>query len=276
MKAVLREPLFHFFLLGSAIFALFAVFDDSPPPEAAETIIVSEDDARRLAADFEATWRRPPDGPELDHLIDAFVREEVYVREALALGLDRGDAVIRRRLQMKMEFLTESGAAMAAPDDATLAAHLAAHPDRFMQPPVIAFEQVVIDDGVGPEMLEAIRAGLATGGTPDGIRASLLPPALPASPPQVVDGTFGTGFFADLATLPAGAWAGPVLSSFGRHLVRVTDRREVRLPPLAEIRARVESDWRAALTAELRETRFDALAARYDIVRPDPALVLGQ
>ena len=117
---LLREPLLHFFLLGAAIFGLFALVDDTPPPVAANVLEVTEDDARRLVAEFEATWRRPPTVAELDHMIGQLVREEVYVREALALGLDRDDAVIRRRLQTKMEFLTESGAEAVQPDDATL------------------------------------------------------------------------------------------------------------------------------------------------------------
>ncbi|WP_165971694.1 peptidyl-prolyl cis-trans isomerase [Meridianimarinicoccus aquatilis] len=269
MNAVLREPLVHFFMLGAAVFALFALFDDTPPPVAAEVITVTEDDARRLAGAFEATWRRSPNPTELNHLIDSFVREEVYVREALALGLDRGDAVIRSRLQMKMEFLTESGAGAITPDDATLEAHLAAFPERFAQAPLVGFEQVMIDDTIGTEALMEIRALMDAGGIPDGVRLNLLPPTLPAGPPRVVDGTFGTGFFEALATLPTGKWAGPVTSSFGRHLVRVTERRDTRLPPLSEIRERVESDWRAVMSVQLREERYKALVARYLIVRPD-------
>ena len=126
MKSLLREPLLHFLLLGAAIFGLFVLFDDTPPPTAEQSIAVTENDARRLVAEFEATWRREPTVQELDRLIEHLVNEEVYVREAKALGLDQGDTIIRRRLQLKMEFLTETGAQSADPDDATLADHLAA------------------------------------------------------------------------------------------------------------------------------------------------------
>jgi hypothetical protein len=271
-----REPLLHFFLLGAAVFALFALVDDSPPPVAANVLEVSEDDARRLVAEFEATWRRPPTVAELDHMIGERVREEVYVREALALGLDRDDTVIRRRLQTKMEFLTESGAEAVQPDDATLQAHVDAKPDRFAEPPLLAFEQILLDDRVGAEEVELVEARLNRGIDPgDAARPTLLPPGFRLSPAQVVDGTFGTGFFDALAALPVGIWAGPVETALGRHLVRVTERREGRLPPLAEIRARVEQDWRAEFTASLREERFQALLGRYEVVRPDAAAVLG-
>ena len=108
MMNLIREPLVRFFLMGGAIFGLYALLDDTPPPMAAGALVVTDDDALRLVAEFEATWRRPPTVAELDFMIEDRVREEVYVREALALGFDRDDAVIRRRLQMKMEFLTES------------------------------------------------------------------------------------------------------------------------------------------------------------------------
>jgi hypothetical protein len=271
-----REPLLHFFFLGAAIFGLFALVDDTPPPVAANVLEVSEDDARGLVAEFEATWRRPPTVAELDHMIGERVREEVYVREALALGLDRDDTVIRRRLQTKMEFLTESGAEAVQPDDATLQAHVDAKPDRFTEPPLLAFEQILLDDRVGAEEVELVEARLNRGIDPgDAARPTLLPPGFRLSPEQVVDGTFGIGFFDALAALPVGIWAGPVETALGRHLVRVTERREGRLPPLAEIRARVEQDWRAEFTASLREERFQALLGRYEVVRPDAAAVLG-
>jgi hypothetical protein len=278
MRRVLREPLVHFLLLGAAVFGLFALFDDTPPPAAGQRITVTAEDARRLAAEFEATWRRPPEPDELDHMIGQLVREEVYVREAVALGLDQGDAVIRQRLQSKMEFLTEAGAQAVSPDDATLEAHLAAHPERFARAPLVAFEQILLDDGAaGQGPPDQILAALNLGRDPAGVaRPSLLPPAFPASPPQVVDGTFGAGFFESLAALPEGVWAGPVTSPLGRHLVRVTERQAGGLPALAEIRERVLGDWRATFAAALREERFEAMRARYEITIPSAAEVLGR
>lgn len=275
MIRFLREPLVHFFLVGAAIFGLFAAVDDSPPPVAANVLEVTEYDARRLVAEFEATWRRPPTADELDYMIGQLVREEVYVREALALGLDRDDAVIRRRLQAKMEFLTESGAEVVEPDDAVLEAHLEANADRFAEPPLVAFEQILLDERIGADEVQLVEARLNRGVDPgEAARPTLLPPAFRLSPVQVVDGAFGGGFFDALGVLPEGTWAGPVETSLGRHLVRVTERRESRLPPLSEIRARVEQDWRAEFTAQLREERFEALLGRYEVVRPDPAAVL--
>jgi hypothetical protein len=276
MTRLLRDPLVHFFLIAAAIFGFYALVDDSPPPAVANALIITEDDARQLVAEFEATWRRPPSVEELDYMIGQRVREEVYVREALALGLDGGDAVIRRRLQTKMEFLTESGAEALQPDDAVLEAHLAAHPDRFAQPALIAFEQILLADGIGAEEATALAARLNLGADPgDAARPTLLPPGFSLSPVQVIDGSFGTGFFDTLAKLPVRTWAGPVATPLGRHLVRVTERRPAQVPPLSEIRARVEGDWRATVTERLREDRYAALLSRYEVVRPDPAQLLA-
>jgi hypothetical protein len=276
MTHPLREPLLQFFLLGGAIFGLFTLLDDTPPPVAQNILEITEVDAQRLAAEFAATWRRPPTAEELGFMIDDRVREEVYVREALALALDRDDAVIRRRLQTKMEFLTESGVETLAPDDAVLNAHLAAHPERFEETPLVAFEQILLDDGVAPDQVARIAAQLDVGIDPGpAARPTLLPGIMRPSPVQVVDNSFGPGFFASLSALPEGVWAGPVETSFGRHLVRVTEHRLARLPPLAEIRSEVEQDWRAGATARLREERFQALLGRYEVVRPDPERVLS-
>lgn len=275
MTRLLRDPLLHFFLIAAGIFGLYSLLDDSPPVAPANQLVITGDDARRLVSSFEATWRRQPTVEELDYMIAQQVREEVYVREALALGLDGDDTVIRQRLQMKMEFLTESGAEALAPDDATLQAHLDAFPDRFTEPALVAFEQILLAEGIGGEEVGFLEARLNMGGDPgDAARATLLPPGFRLSPMQVVDGTFGAGFFDELAQLPIGTWTGPVKTSLGTHLVRVTERREAQLPPLSEIRDRVERDWRAAVTERLREERFDALLSRYEVVRPDPAQVL--
>ncbi|MFC3616461.1 peptidyl-prolyl cis-trans isomerase [Lutimaribacter marinistellae] len=277
MISFLREPLLHFFVLGALIFGLFAVFDDTPPQVASNAIIVNENDAQRLIDEFEGVWRRPPSEQELEALIDQFVREEVYVREAEALGLDQNDAVIRGRLQTKMEFLTESGAEAVQPDDATLQEHLEENSDKFTLPGLIAFEQVLLAETADDDAIRTARDELSKGIFPERYtRASLLPTSIRLSPRRVVDGTFGTGFFETLEGYPVGDWAGPLESSYGMHLVRVKDRREGRLPELADIRGRVEQDWRVAFTEELRLERYRALLTRYEVERPNAAEVLGQ
>lgn len=270
MRTFLREPLLHFFVLGLGVFVAFAVFDTTPPATVQSSIVVTIEDAERLAREFEKSWRRPPDQNELGQLIDQYVREEVSVREALALGLDQGDAIIRRRLQLKIEFLNETNAEAVNPTDATLASHVATFPERFTRPPRVAFEHILLDADLTDAQASVIGARLDLGADPEEVaNPTLLPAALPLSAPQVVDGTFGPGFFDSVMALPDKKWSGPVVSGFGRHLVRVKDRRPENTPPLSEIRGRVIQDWRASVVEDLRDERYEAMRERYNIILPD-------
>jgi hypothetical protein len=274
MGPLIREPLVHFLVLGAVIFGLFAAFGSGPAQRSDMTLLeVTEDEAAGLARQFEATWRRPPTAAELEAMIDNYIRDEVLVREALALGLDQGDAVVRQRLVQKMQFLTESGAEAAAPDEAALQAHLDANAAIFARPARLAFDQVPFGDTAAARAaLPALQGGAdpAEFGVP-----SLLPARIPASPRQIVDGTFGNGFFDALAALPPGRWAGPVASGYGPHLVRVTEFAPRAVPPLDAIRDAVEADWRAEIRAQLREERLERLMSLYQVTRPDPAAVLA-
>jgi parvulin-like peptidyl-prolyl isomerase len=286
MGQLIREPLVHFLVLGAAIFALFAGFGGgsagpsgpAPAPVRAAggpaLLEVTPAEARALARQFAATWRRAPRLDELDALIENYIREEVLVREAQALALDEGDAVIRQRLVQKMQFLMESPAAAEEPSEAQLQAHLAANAQVFARPARIAFEQIpVADAAAAAATLAALRDGAdpSLEGAP-----SLLPRQWPGSPRTVVDGSFGGGFFDALAALPRGVWTGPVNSGYGPHLIRVTGFAPRSVPPLDAVRDAVTADWRAERRAIVSAERLDALMAGYEILRPDPAEILGE
>jgi len=130
----LREPLVHFLLLGAALFGLYAALngDDSGAPE---DIVVTTGQIENIAAAFTRVWLRPPTPDELKEQIDLYVTEEALSREAIRLGLDRNDAVIRSRLRQKMEFLNENIAAPYEPSETELADYLAKHPDQFAVEP---------------------------------------------------------------------------------------------------------------------------------------------
>ena len=273
---IVKSPLVHFFLIGAAIFAVFEAVSDRPEDQAADVITLTPDAAGRLAERFTATWFRPPTPKEMDGLMRSWALEEVYVREALALGLDRGDQVVRQRLNLKMQFLAESGAAVLEPDDAALQAYLDNNPDDFLPPAFIAFDQLLLPNEQ-PEVIEEIRNRLENGADPATLGSpSLLPGTLAMTPAPVVERTFGTGFYEALAILPVGVWEGPVKSGYGWHLVRITDKSEPSVPPLSEIRDRVEAEWRSSKSKELQESFGEALLGRYSINMPRADEVLGQ
>src|SRR3954451_8883585 len=143
MKQILREPLLHFLLLGTAIFAIYGFVSKRPTNEPGR-IVISEGQVAAMADGFARTWRRPPTREELEVLIKDRVQEEVYCREAMAMGLDKDDTVIRRRLRQKIEFVTDDIAALAEPSDAELTTYLTAHSETFSEPRLYTFSQVYL------------------------------------------------------------------------------------------------------------------------------------
>lgn len=265
MARLLREPLLHFLAIGGLIFVLFGVVA-GPTAEPSDTIVVGAERIGQLTNSFHSVWRRPPTENELSAIIDDFVREEVYYREALAIGLDRNDTVIRRRLRQKLEFLTDTGADILQPTPGELEAYLAANEQAYRHEPRLAFEQIYIGEAPAPETitrsLSALRSDPATDPSVLGER-SLLPARLGLSLPQAIDGTFGKGFFNRLAGVAPGAWAGPVKSAYGLHLVHILDSQSARTPLLEEVRDAVLRDWKAAKALELRELHYSRLRERY-------------
>lgn len=276
MRKALAAPILRFLVLGAMIFGLYAAFDERAAPMATEAIVIDAATARQLRSQFEATWRRPPTPAELDGLIADRVVEEAFVREARALGLDRGDAVIRQRLRQKMTFFAEAGAGATELDEAAVRAHFEAEAERFRTPPRVAFEQVYLGPDPTDDDVAAVRAALESGGDPVGLGvATLLPRAMRLAPASVIESAFGRGFFDRLAALEPGVWEGPTPSALGLHLVRITAHEPAQAPPFEAVRDRVESDLRASRAEAQREAFTEALLARYRIDRPDAAAVLS-
>lgn len=274
-RNLLSSPLVHFFAIGGLVFAFYALTADEIVPPPAEAITLSPAQADRLVSGFTATWNRPPTPEELTGLMRAWALEEALVREALALGLDRGDAVVRQRLKLKMEFLAESGAAALVPTEADLEAFLDRNPDRFAQPARMAFDQVLLPAEADEQDVSELKDALENGADPATFgTASLLPVAVPLTQAQVIDRTFGGGFHARLADLPPDTWQGPVESGYGRHLVRVTSRFETVLPPISEIRESVETEWRADKARDMRDSFAKTMLERYTVTLPDAEEVL--
>jgi len=258
LMRLLREPLFHFVAIGGLIFALFAAVDDVREAPA-DVIVIVPERIDQLATEFSAVWKRMPTDDELNFLIEEEIRAEVYYRDALALGLDRNDAIVRRRMRQKMEFLLDTGAYLQEPAEGELDAYFAANEQTYRSGLRLAFEQVYFGEAPAEEAiarsLDALRSDPPADPATLGAH-SLLPARLGLSPPSAVDGVFGTGFFDLVAKLAPGKWDGPVLSGYGVHLVRILNTRPARTPPLAEIRDAVLKNWREAKAQEIRERDY--------------------
>jgi hypothetical protein len=271
----LREPVLHFVLIGAVLFALYG--RTAPPGGDGTRIVVTRALTEELARQHAARWGRPPTGQELAGLVEAHVRDEVLYREGVALGLDRDDPVIRRRVRQKLEVMTEEALAGEAPGDAELAAYLARHADRYARPGTVAFDQILFSGSQDPvraarEIAEA-RQALARGADPGTLGApTLLPRRMDDAPVDLVARDFGAEFAARLATVPQGEWSGPVRSGYGLHLVRVTGRSPATTPPLDAVRDRVARDWESERRARTAEEGFARIRSRYEVVvEPLPA-----
>jgi len=273
LSRVVREPLVHFILIGALVFGAYALIGNSAD-EPRDRIVVTEGRVQQLAQVFAKTWQRPPTPEELRGLVDAYIKEEVYYREALKLGLDRDDTLIRRRMQQKMEFVTEPSDELLAADDAEFQAFLDARKSEFRVEPQIAFQQVFLDPKKADEAttirarqtLEALKASVSGDEPPDLGDPTLLPASTPLSTLSSIGRNFGEVFAQSLTDLPENEWAGPVESPFGLHLVRVTERVDGYDPNLDEIRDAVEQKWRTQKRDEFQTQAYDQLRAKYDVV----------
>jgi hypothetical protein len=273
-KSLLREPLVHFLLLGAALFALDAWLRPTSATAANTEIVVSEARIRNLAQNFARTWQRPPTREELAGLVESYVREEVMVREALALGLDRDDTIIRRRLQQKIEFISEEAAALAQPTDEELNAYLKANADAFRVEPRVTFSQIYLDprkrtstlDAEARRLLAVLNRGRAA---PDpaelGDRLMMLEPRYEGESKAELVRLFGSEFAEALVRQPVGQWAGPIASGYGVHLVKVESLGAGGMPELAAVRPLVEREWANAKRQGLSKAFYDKLRAKYAI-----------
>ncbi|MEM8725033.1 MAG: peptidylprolyl isomerase [Pseudomonadota bacterium] len=258
-----REPLVHFLLAGIVLFALLS-WRGEPVDPASRVIDIGKAEQAQLALRFERTMGRAPTDAELDAQIERFVRDEVLYREALRLGLDQDDAVVRRRLVSKMDMSASAAAEAAEPDEATLRAFFEANPERYANAYRLSFEQQLY---AGEEEAEAALAGKRcevdcwTGaGQP-----TSLPRVMKNASAGEIEARFGAAFARSLSEIAAdGEWAGPVQSGFGWHIVSV-DERNAEQASFEALRERIENDWRSEEIASRKQRAFKVLRDAYRV-----------
>lgn len=270
LKRILREPLVHFLALALLIFAAHGLLRGGA--DAPEKIVVSASKIEQMATVFTKTWQRSPTADELKGMIDDYVKEEVLVRQALELGLDRDDTVVRRRLRQKIEFLNAADAVPVTVTDPELEAYLAANPAAFATDAKLAFEQLFLNPARHGDTMArdaaALLAELRSNDMADPASlgdASLLPATVQLTSKAAIDQMFGGALADGLEKAPLGQWTGPIASSFGLHLVRVSEHTPGRVPQLADIRDEVAREWENARRSELEQQRFGELLARYEV-----------
>jgi PPIC-type PPIASE domain len=273
MKRFLKEPLLHFLLLGAALFIAYGLISKRGASDAPQTIVVTTGQVEHLATAFAKTWQRPPSETDLEGLIDDWVREEIATREAKALGLDKDDTMIRRRLRQKLEFIQDDAAEQEPPTEAEMAAYLQAHRDLLGLEQRFSFRQVYLDPQKHGHHLATDASRLAIklnrAGSTVHVSAEGDPFVLAQTFSQVsgseVASQFGKDFEVQLAKLSPREWQ-PVESSFGMHLVSVAERTDADLPVMDEVRATARQELDNARRQAANERNYAQLLKRYTVI----------
>ncbi len=277
----LKEPLFHFLLLGGAIFAVHAwrqPDETAADGAGAQRIEVNAAAIKRLREGWTRQFQRAPNAEDMQALVEAHIKEEVLYREALAMGLDREDTIVRRRMAQKMEFLTQDISMAATPDDAALEQFFMQHAARYAQPAQVSFRHVYFSKERRGAKLEAdARETLAALAKPGASDEAFGDPFLHGYTftehrEQDVTGIFGSEFAAVLMKSPSSAWTGPVTSSYGLHLVLVTERGASQPVTLTAVRDTVLRDLLEERRLTVNADVVAGLRKNYEIVIDAAAL----
>ena len=272
---LLRDPLIHFLLIGAAIYAAYGLVDPAAEEENAATITISQEEIQSINEQWTRLWNRPPTEAELADMLRKHVRTRILYKEALAMGLDRNDQVIERRLAQKIELLSRSLVVPEPPSDEVLTAWYAQNTEQFRAPDAYTLSQVFFDpDRRGDRTSEDAAAALATlqamGAVPEDLSAygdGGVVGSYYAGRDRVELGKlFGGGFVNQLVQLEPGRWHGPVLSGYGTHLVYVHQVVKPEPPALADIRDQVLEAWMLEQVEERSAAFIDDLIERYDVV----------
>lgn len=275
---LLREPLLHFLLIGAALFAGYHLFQrDSGAGEASKRIVLTAGDLQQLSVTWLAQGRPAPTPEQMHNLVEARVQEEILYREALAMGLDKNDTIVKRRLAQKMEFLFEDVAALREPSHEELVDFLAKHPERFAVPARVTFRHLYFSpDRRGQNARSDAAKALAklAGQRADSPALRTLGDPFmfedyygDRSFDQLVK-DFGPGFARDLIATRPGAWQGPIESGYGWHLVFVDSLTPSHAPAFDDVEADVKNEWVEAERADIRKRAYEAMRARYEVELP--------
>ena len=279
MRRLLKEPLLHFLAIGLVLFGVYTlVADRDDSAGSADVIEVGAGAIERLTALWVERWRRPPTPEEIRGIVDDFVREEVLYREALALGLEDNDIIIRRRLAQKIAFLTQDLAAQLEPSEEALREWHTQNLTLYEEEPLITFTHIYFSEDERGSRAEADAASLLE----EFSRTEHVPERAPEHgdrfmlridyqdvTPFEIRREFGTAFGDAVADLDPGEWQGPVRSGYGVHLVRVIRRTDAKAPPFEDVRDRVESDWLYEQNKLIDQAYYEGLLKKYTVVIDD-------
>src|SRR5271167_4531254 len=278
MQRWLREPLLHFLLLGVALFAVYGYLHRGRLGiESSRQIVLSLDELRQMDMYFESQWHRQPTPAEFQAMVEDKVREEVLYREALAMGLDKDDTIVKRRMAQKMQFLAEDVAAAHEPSTAELKAWFDKNSSKFALPSRYSFRHLYFSpDKRGKSAQDdAAKALTKIAAQPEDskLAASLADQFMfqdyySDRAPEALAKEFGPQFVVALEQLKPGSWQGPVESGYGWHLVYVDTIIPGRIPAFEEMESDVKTAWLAEQKQQAWQKAYTEMRAKYSVLVP--------
>ncbi len=285
LHRLFREPLFHFLVAGTVLLGAATLFERlTNANNNANRIQVSAPEIQRLREVWIRQWGRAPDSRQMQTLIDDYVREEVLYREALASGLDKDDTIVRRRLVEKMEFLSQE-LASAVPSENALQEYFEANREKFRIPGEVAFSHIYFSTSKRGSTAEGDASRALVGLSSRRISVAqfagmgdpfMLQNEYPLQTEQQVEELFGDEFAGKVFQLEPGAWAGPLRSGYGFHLVRILQKLPSRVPELAEVRTQVLTDFKNRRLQTASEAFYSQLRRRYQVEVDKAALAAAE
>ena len=278
VKSILKEPLFHFLVLGVFIYVLYGLFASFENEQSENTIVVSKGEIDWMKDTWTKRWNRPPTEAELQGLIDQHIEESIFYQEALKMGLDQNDVIIRRRLAQKLKFLQEDLLKPAEPSEEELRAYFSENIAVYSSDELITLTQIFYDpDKRGSSTLKDAEndKGKLTGIDKYAVDPKafgdyfMLQNYYPGRSQQDIAKLFGSEFASSVMNLELDTWHGPVLSGYGTHLVYVTDREEPVESEFEDVRDLVLEDWRIAQQEKMNQMFTEGVIARYTVIIED-------
>jgi hypothetical protein len=253
------------------LFAAYAWLDrDQAPSDTIEPVTVTEGDVRWLVETWRGQWLRDPQSAEVQSMIAGLVEEELLAREALEMGLEKDDTIVRRRLAQKLRFLVEDTSRLVEPSEAELRAYQAAHADRFQAGATVSFKQVFFNPSGRADAEADAKASLVTVRNDDAITSTLGDRLLVEGDftnldRNSVEALFGPGFTDAVFALEPGSWSGPIASGYGEHLVLVSTRTAAKPQPFEAVRDKVAADWWREKEEAAARDYMELLRAKYPV-----------
>lgn len=270
---IVSQPFVHFLFLGGLIFVAYNVFEPSNSEtdrDAEERIQIDQQQVDHLVGLWKLQWKREPADKDLHAIVDRHIRQEVFYREAIRLGLDNNDEIIRKRLAQKMEAVAEDLAALIQPaTEQELKEFFHANSERFQLPQAYEFRQVLFlaDDASDESKMADVKEFLQSGGEIPGsrIRKLSLPNEWNLTSVDRIENAFGGGFSQALDSLPLQQWSGPIGSGYGQHLVFIKNRKQPRMPDFESVREYVVREYEYQSELKTQDRVYRELLQKYQV-----------